>query len=86
MVSSNRFEALLFTVGSIPAAARIRRAIIRVRLMPQNSSIAETSRRMAQLEREMLAGNPAVEHWSTYVGRGALRLILSFDVQPAAVK
>ncbi|OHV75391.1 efflux RND transporter permease subunit [Ensifer sp. LCM 4579] len=53
--------------------------------LPQNSSIAETSRQMGQFEREMLAGNPAVEHWSTYVGRGAPRFILSFDVQPADV-
>ena len=40
---------------------------------------------MAQFEREMLAGNPGVEHWSTYVGRGAPRFVLSFDVQPADV-
>ncbi|OMQ42915.1 efflux RND transporter permease subunit [Ensifer sp. 1H6] len=53
--------------------------------LPQNSSIAETSRQMAQLEREVLTDNPAVEHWSTYVGRGAPRFILSFDVQPADV-
>ena len=53
--------------------------------LPQNSSIAETGRQMGQFEREVLAGNPAVEHWSTYVGRGAPRFILSFDVQPADV-
>ncbi len=53
--------------------------------LPQNSSIAETSRQMGQFEREVLAGNPAVEHWSTYVGRGAPRFVLSFDVQPADV-
>ncbi len=53
--------------------------------LPQNSSIAETSRQMGQFEREILAGNPAVEHWSTYVGRSAPRFILSFDVQPADV-
>ena len=53
--------------------------------LPHNSSIAETSRQMEQFEREMLAGNPAVDHWSTYVGRGAPRFILSFDVQPADV-
>ncbi|MGO4569425.1 efflux RND transporter permease subunit [Rhizobium sp. 2YAF20] len=51
--------------------------------LPQNSSIGETSRQMAQFEREMLAGNQGVEHWSTYVGRGAPRFVLSFDVQPA---
>ncbi|WAC28457.1 efflux RND transporter permease subunit [Ancylobacter sp. SL191] len=50
--------------------------------LPQNSSIQETDRQMAQFEKEMLAGNPAIEHWSTYVGRGAPRFILSFDVQP----
>ncbi|MGO7041592.1 efflux RND transporter permease subunit [Rhizobium acaciae] len=53
--------------------------------LPQNSSIAETSRQMGQFEREILAGNPGVEHWSTYVGRGAPRFVLSFDVQPADV-
>ncbi|MDL2400312.1 efflux RND transporter permease subunit [Rhizobium mayense] len=53
--------------------------------LPQNSSIAETSRQMAQFEHEMLADNPGVEHWSTYVGRGAPRFVLSFDVQPADV-
>ncbi|MGZ2488199.1 multidrug efflux pump subunit AcrB [Rhizobium pisi] len=53
--------------------------------LPQNSSIAETSRQMAQFEREMLTNNPGVEHWSTYVGRGAPRFVLSFDVQPADV-
>ncbi len=51
--------------------------------LPQNSSIAETSRQIGQFEREMLAGNAAIDHWSTYVGRGAPRFILSFDVQPA---
>lgn len=53
--------------------------------LPQNSSIAETSRQMAQFEHEILAGNADVEHWSTYVGRGAPRFLLSFDVQPADV-
>ncbi|QKK16066.1 efflux RND transporter permease subunit [Rhizobium indicum] len=53
--------------------------------LPQNSSIAETSRQMAQFERAMLTGNAGVEHWSTYVGRGAPRFVLSFDVQPADV-
>ena len=53
--------------------------------LPQNSSITETGRQMGQFDREVLSGNPAVEHWSTYVGRGAPRFILSFDVQPADV-
>lgn len=53
--------------------------------LPQNSSITETSRQMAQFERDKLQNNPGVDHWSTYVGTGAPRFILSFDVQPAAV-
>ncbi|MCQ9147968.1 efflux RND transporter permease subunit [Rhizobium oryzihabitans] len=50
--------------------------------LPQNSSMAETSRQIAQFEREKLTGNPDIDHWSSYVGRGAPRFILSFDVQP----
>ena len=38
---------------------------------------------MARFEREQLQGNPGVDHWSTYVGTGAPRFVLSFDVQTA---
>ncbi|XUM19485.1 efflux RND transporter permease subunit [Bradyrhizobium oligotrophicum S58] len=53
--------------------------------LPQNSSIAETNAQMAQFEQEALKGNPDIDHWSTYVGSGAQRFVLSFDVQPADV-
>jgi len=53
--------------------------------LPQNSSIAETSAQMAQFEREALQGKDGIDHWSTYVGQGAPRFVLSFDVQPADV-
>ncbi|MEF0941284.1 efflux RND transporter permease subunit [Rhizobium sp. BR 362] len=49
--------------------------------LPHNSSITETNRQMAQFEREMLANNPGIDHWSSYIGQGAPRFILSFDVQ-----
>lgn len=49
--------------------------------LPQNSSIAETNRQMAQFEQEALAKNADIDHWTTYVGEGAPRFILSFDVQ-----
>ncbi|MBB4952077.1 multidrug efflux pump subunit AcrB [Agrobacterium vitis] len=49
--------------------------------LPQNSTIAETSQQMGKFEQEQLAGNPDVDHWSTYVGEGAPRFILSYDVQ-----
>ena len=51
--------------------------------LPQNASIAETNAQMARFEREQLQGNDAVGHWSTYVGIGAPRFVLSFDVQTA---
>ncbi|MGC2777329.1 MAG: efflux RND transporter permease subunit [Bradyrhizobium sp.] len=51
--------------------------------LPQNSSIAETNAQMAKFEQEALKGNPDIDHWSTYVGSGAQRFVLSFDVQPA---
>ena len=50
--------------------------------LPQSASIRETQRQIAQFEAEKLKGNPDVEHWSSYVGQGALRFVLSFDVQP----
>jgi multidrug efflux pump subunit AcrB len=51
--------------------------------LPQNASIADTNSQMARFEREQLEGNASVEHWSTYVGTGAPRFVLSFDVQTA---
>jgi len=50
--------------------------------LPQNASITETNAQMAKFEQDKLVGNPDVERWSTYVGQGALRFVLSFDVQP----
>ncbi|WFS04237.1 efflux RND transporter permease subunit [Rhizobium tumorigenes] len=49
--------------------------------LPHNSSIAETNRQMAQFEKEELSNNSDIAHWTTYVGGGAPRFILSFDVQ-----
>lgn len=51
--------------------------------LPQNASIAETSAQMARFENEQLKANAGVENWSTYVGVGAPRFVLSFDVQTA---
>ncbi|WP_079211071.1 efflux RND transporter permease subunit [Brucella pituitosa] len=51
--------------------------------LPQNSSVTETKRQMQRFEQTMLKDNPDIDHWSTYIGQGAIRFILSFDVQPA---
>jgi multidrug efflux pump subunit AcrB len=51
--------------------------------LPHNASISDTNTQMARFEREQLQGNDSVEHWSTYVGMGAPRFVLSFDLQTA---
>jgi len=51
--------------------------------LPQNASIADTKAQMERFEATMLKDNPDVDHWSTYIGQGAIRFVLSFDVQPA---
>jgi multidrug efflux pump subunit AcrB len=53
--------------------------------LPQNSSIAETNAQMARFEREALQRNDGIDHWSTYVGTGAPRFLLSFDLQTANI-
>ena len=53
--------------------------------LPQNSSIAETSAQMARFEQDMLKGEGDIDHWSTFVGEGAPRFVLSYDVQIADV-
>lgn len=52
--------------------------------LPQNSTLAETNRQMSEFEKAKLVGNGDIDHWSTYVGAGAPRFILSYDVQSPA--
>lgn len=49
--------------------------------LPQNASIAETRAQMDRFEVQ-LRGNADIAYWSSYVGQGAVRFVLSFDVQP----
>jgi multidrug efflux pump subunit AcrB len=51
--------------------------------LPHNASITDTNTQMARFEREQLQGNASVEQWTTYVGMGAPRFVLSFDLQTA---
>ena len=50
--------------------------------LPQNASIAETRAQMDRFE-ATLGGDADIAHWSSYVGQGSIRFVLSFDVQPA---
>ncbi|MGA0530818.1 efflux RND transporter permease subunit [Hansschlegelia sp. KR7-227] len=61
-----------------------RRELIVDWTLPQNASITETRAQMDRFEKAALAGDPDVEHWSSYVGQGAVRFMLSYDVQPAS--
>jgi multidrug efflux pump subunit AcrB len=48
--------------------------------LPQSASIYASADRSAKLD-ALLTGDPDVERWSTYVGRGVLRFYLPLDVQ-----
>jgi len=48
--------------------------------LPQNASIHATEAEAARLDK-ILAADPDVDHWSTYVGWGAVRFYLPLDVQ-----
>jgi multidrug efflux pump subunit AcrB len=48
--------------------------------LPQNASIY-ASERVAEKLDSILEGDPDVDHWSTYIGRGAIRFYLPLDVQ-----
>jgi len=48
--------------------------------LPENSSIYATSDLSARLDK-LLKSDPEVDHWSTYVGQGAVRFYLPLNVQ-----
>ena len=48
--------------------------------LPQNASIHQT-RRVTERFEDALAEQEGVAHWSTYIGRGAIRFYLPLDVQ-----
>ncbi len=48
--------------------------------LPQNASIHQT-RRLTERFEDRLAEQEGIAHWSTYIGRGAIRFYLPLDVQ-----
>jgi multidrug efflux pump len=48
--------------------------------LPENASIAETKAQMDRFE-TYLKNDSDIDHWSSYVGQGAVRFVLAFDVQ-----
>ncbi len=51
--------------------------------LPQNATIAETRAQMDRLESD-LRGSPDLYYWTSYVGEGAPRFILSYNVETPA--
>ncbi len=51
--------------------------------LPQNATITDTKDAMDKLDAD-LKDNKDLSFWSSYVGRGAPRFVLSYDVQPPA--
>ncbi|KQT82259.1 ACR family transporter [Aurantimonas sp. Leaf443] len=49
--------------------------------LPRNASITATRDEMNRFEQN-LKGDPDIDHWTSYVGQGAVRFLLSYDVQP----
>ena len=47
--------------------------------LPQTASIGETQAEMDRFE-ERLKGDDRIDFWSSYVGRGAIRFVLTYDV------
>ena len=50
--------------------------------LPKDSTIQATKAVLDQFEQEKLVGNDDVAHWSSYVGQGASRFLLTFDPEP----
>lgn len=48
--------------------------------LPQNSTILKTKEEMDRFEKT-LQGDPDIDHWSSYVGQGAVRFYLPLDQQ-----
>ncbi|WP_137130075.1 efflux RND transporter permease subunit [Rhizobium sp. FY34] len=49
----------------------------------QNYTIAQTKADMDKFEADHLVNNADIKHWTSYVGQGAKRFVLAFDVQPS---
>jgi multidrug efflux pump subunit AcrB len=45
-----------------------------------NYTLAQTKAEMDRFEQDHLVGDPDIDHWTSYVGQGAKRFVLSFDV------
>ena len=66
--------------SSRPRTVRSSSSTSRCRRTPRSP---RPRRRWTASRARALAGDPDIDRWSSYVGQGAVRFLLSFDVQPA---
>ncbi len=79
------FVAAIFLVRFVPQQffpASDRPELVVDLTLRQNASILATEEAATRLD-DILAKNEDVDHWSTYIGRGAIRFILTLNVQLA---
>jgi multidrug efflux pump subunit AcrB len=77
------FLAAIYGMGRVPRQffpASDRVDLLVDLTLPQNASIHATAAASARLD-AMLAKDPDVAHWTTYVGQGAIRFYLPLNVQ-----
>jgi len=84
-ITAAAFAAALYLSGHVsrqffPASDRPELTVDMT--LRQNASIYATEAQAKRFE-ELLKGDPDVDHFSTYVGRGAIRFILTLNVQLA---
>jgi len=84
-VTLGAFVVSLFLLRFVPAQffpASDRPELTVDMTLPQSASIHATEAHVERME-AMLKGDPDVDHYSAYVGRGAIRFILTLNVQLA---
>lgn len=72
----------VFMLGSVKQEffpASDRRELIVDFNLPKGSSIKETEAQMTRFEQEQLVGNADIEHWTSFIGSGGMRFMLSFE-------
>jgi multidrug efflux pump subunit AcrB len=77
------FGVALYGMGFVPQQffpASDRPELLVDLQLPENASIYATKDASARLDK-LLKDNPDVDHWSTYVGQGAVRFYLPLNVQ-----
>jgi len=85
LVTAGLFALALFGMRFVPQQffpASDRPELIADLTLPHNASIYASEAAAQRLD-SILADDPDVERWSTYVGRGAIRFYLPLDVQLA---